>query len=286
MKTAMECIPCFVRQASEAIEMAATDDWRKDRLTRHILNDIADMKWDVMPVAIAQRIHRLIRQETGQVDPYRALKDRMNRIALELLPDLAERAKSHPRPREAVTRLAIAGNLLDAGAKSRLAPEDLAERLKTIWDMPLVGNVNDLFHAADKAERILYLADNAGEIVFDRLLVESLPKEKITLAVRGTPVINDATMDDAATAGLCNLVQVIANGSDAPGTLVEECSEEFRDLFDHADLIIAKGQGNYETLSEAGNQIFFLLSVKCPLIAADIGAPVGALVVNHRSCLI
>jgi len=101
--------------------------------------------------------------------------------------------------------------------------------------------------------------------------------------VRGFPVINDATLDDAETAGLAGVARVIANGSDAPGTLVEECSGEFRDEFHRADLIIAKGQGNYETLSETDKRVFFLLTVKCPMIGADIGAPVGALVVRDNN---
>ena len=281
MKTAMECIPCFVRQAAEAVEMSAIDNRRKEQLLKRLLHEIADADWNVMPVTISQRVQRLVREETKEGDPYRALKDRMNRIALDLLPALADTAQRQPDPREAVVRLAIAGNLLDAGSKTRLAPEDLPERLKTIWDMPLVGSVSELFHAADDAHCILYLADNAGEIVFDRLLIEALPAEKITVAVRGFPVINDATMEDAETAGLPEIAPVIVNGSDAPGTLVEECAEEFRYWFNRADLIIAKGQGNYETLSNTTKDVFFLLAVKCPMIAADIGAPVGALVVKR-----
>ena len=281
MNTAIECIPCFVRQAAEAVEMSATDDLRKERLLRRLLHEIADADWNVMPVAISQRLHRLVREETGQADPYRPLKDRMNRIALDLLPALAETVRCHPNPREAIVRLAIAGNLLDAGSKNRLAPEDLPSRLDTICDMPLVGSVEDLFRAADEARCILYLADNAGEFVFDRLLIEALPAQKVTVAVRGLPVINDATLEDAETAGIPKIARVIANGSDAPGTLVEECSEEFRALFNRADLIIAKGQGNYETLSNTTKKVFFLLTVKCPLVATDIGAPVGALVVKR-----
>jgi uncharacterized protein with ATP-grasp and redox domains len=280
MNTALECIPCFVRQAAEAVEMSAIDEPRRERLLKRLLREIADADWAVMPVVIAQRIQRQVRAETGQADPYRSLKDRMNRIALDLLPALADSARRHADPREAVVRLAIAGNLLDAGSKSRLALEDLPKRLNTIWDMPLVGSVTDLFRAADAARSILYLADNAGEIVFDRLLIEALPVQKITVAVRGVPVINDATLEDAETAGISNLVRVIANGSDAPGTLLEECSEEFRDSFSRADLIIAKGQGNYETLSDTTKHAFFLLTVKCALIGAHIGAPLGALVVK------
>ena len=281
MKTALECIPCFVRQAAEAVEMSAGDGLRKECLLRRLLRDIAAADWSVMPVTIAQRIQRRVREETGQADPYHLLKGRMNRIALDLLPALTDTARRQPDPREAVVRLAIAGNLLDAGSKTRLAPEDMSAHLHAIWDRLLVGSVADLFHAAQAARRILYLADNAGEIVFDRLLIETLPVEKITVAVRGFPVINDATLEDAETAGILRLVPVISNGSDAPGTVVEECSEEFRACFNGADLIIAKGQGNYETLSNTDKNVFFLLTVKCPLIAADIGAPVGALVIKH-----
>ncbi len=281
MKTALECIPCFIRQAAEAVDMSTIDERRKEQLLKLLLREIAGANWDVMPVSISQRVQRLVRKETGQADPYRPLKDRMNRTALDLLPALADLAHRHHHPREAVARLAIAGNLLDAGSKTRLAPEDLAERLNAVWDMPLVGSVTDLFRAADEARSILYLADNAGEIVFDRLLIEALPVQKITVAVRGVPVINDATLLDAETAGLTSLVQVIANGSDAPGTLTEECSEDFRDLFNRADLIIAKGQGNYETLSDTRKDAFFLLTVKCPLVGTDIGAPVGALVLKR-----
>jgi uncharacterized protein with ATP-grasp and redox domains len=236
-----------------------------------------------MPVSIAQRIQRLVRDETGRADPYRRLKDRMNRMALDLLPAMADVSRRHRDPREAVVRLAIAGNLLDAGSKTRLAPEDLQAHLDGIWNMPLVGSAADLFHSADDARRILYLADNAGEIVFDRLLIETLPLKKVTVAVRGSPVINDATLEDAQTAGISDLVPVISNGSDAPGTLLAECSEEFRHVFDRADLVIAKGQGNYESLSDTSKDTFFLLTVKCPVIAADIEAPAGTLVVRRSS---
>lgn len=282
MKTAFECIPCLIRQTVEAVEMSVVDTQLKEQLLRRLLRDISDTDWNVMPVAISQRLQRLVREQTGQVDPYRTLKDEMNRIALDLLPALAQTVRRHSNQREAVVRLAIAGNLLDAGSKSRIALEDLADHLDAVWDRPLVGSVAELFNAAAEAHSILYLADNAGEIVFDRLLIEALPVEKVRVVLRGYPVINDATLEDAQTAGISELVPVITNGSDAPGTLIEECSEEFRHWYNHADLIISKGQGNYETLSGSGRPIFFLLTVKCPMIAADIGAPVGALVVKHE----
>jgi uncharacterized protein with ATP-grasp and redox domains len=131
-----------------------------------------------------------------------------------------------------------------------------------------------------QARRILFLADNAGEIVFDRLLLEQLPRQKVTLAVRGRPIINDALREDAVAAGLMDLVKTIDNGCDAPGTILDECLPLFREHFAAADLIIAKGQGNYETLDEfADKRIFFLLMVKCLRVSIALGQPEGTFVV-------
>ena len=282
MQTAIECIPCFVRQAAEAVALCEPDSGRRERLLRRVLGEIAEADWGVMPVTIAQQIQRVVRSEAGQADPYRSVKDRMNRAALDLLPALVADARRQPDPREALVRLAIAGNLLDSGAKTGISVAELPGILQTIHTRPLVGSVEDLFRASGAAQCILYLADNAGEIVFDRLLIEALPAEKITVAVRGTPVINDATMEDAETAGIPEIAPVISNGSDAPGTILAECSEDFRYWYDRADLVIAKGQGNYETLSDTRKNVFFLLTVKCPLIAANIGAPVGSMVICRR----
>lgn len=281
MNTAFECIPCFVRQAVESVELCVPDLLRRERLLRRLLCEIADLNWTGTPPLIGQHLHRLIRKETGQADPYRPIKDRMNRIALDMLPALADAARYQPDPREALVRLAIAGNLLDSGAKTGITAEELPKHMQTIWDKPLVGEIADLFRAVDAARCILYLADNAGEIVFDRLLIETLPAEKITVAVRGMPIINDALLEDAETAGIPEIAPVITNGSDAPGTILAECSEDFRYWFDRADLIIAKGQGNYETLSEMDKNILFLLTVKCPLIAAEVNASVGSLVIKR-----
>lgn len=282
MDAARECIPCLVRQAVEVIEMSSSEDAQKDLLLRQLLRDLAGADWAATPVSISRDLQRAVREATGVRDPYRLLKDRMNRLALDLVQPLREEMQRQPDPREAAVRLAIAGNLLDAGSKTRLAPDDLAAHLQAVWTRPLVGRPEELFQAAEDAHCILYLADNAGEIVFDRLLLEALPAEKITVAVRGSPVLNDATLEDAETAGLPAVAPVIANGSDAPGTMVEECSEEFRYWFRRADLIVAKGQGNFESLSCGDKKTFFLLTVKCPRIAAAVDAPVGSMVIRSR----
>ncbi|NCD22816.1 MAG: DUF89 family protein [Spartobacteria bacterium] len=280
VNTLLECIPCFARQALDAVTEAVPDPSRREPLLRRLLRNIADGDWSDTPPAMAQRLQRSIREALHDADPYRAIKDRMNRMALDLVPALRARIAAHPDPREAAVRVAIGGNLLDVGAKTQIAAEDLPAHLETIWTQPLRGDLDGLFQEADRAHSILYLADNAGEIVFDKLLIEQLPAEKITLFVRGAPVLNDATAADAAIAGLPELVPVLGNGSDAPGTILADCSDEFRGWFDRADLIIAKGQGNYETLSEVDKNVYFLFTVKCPLVAGRVGEPVGSLVVK------
>ena len=212
---------------------------------------------------------------TGVDDPYRAVKDRFNRMALDMLPELAAVVKQAADPLEMAVRSAIAGNVIDLGVNGEITEDEARRCIQGALDEPFGGDVDAFRQSVSMATNILYLADNAGEIVFDRLLIDQLPSVRLTLAVRGRPILNDATMADARAAGLCDLVNVIDNGSDAPGTVLGVCSEAFRQQFAEADLIIAKGQGNFETLSDGKADIYFLFKVKCPVIARHIGLPLG-----------
>ncbi len=291
MKTVDECIPCFARQALEAVSLAEPEPARRILLLRQLLIEIGNADWNTAPPVLGARMHRAIRAAVGHRDPYRPMKEHMNRVAAQLLPAMQQFVRQHPDPREAAVRVAIAGNLLDAGAKTGIGADELEAHMNAIRTMPLRGDSARLYQAADQADCILYLADNAGEIVFDRILLEALPTEKVTVFVRGTPVINDATLEDAEAAGLPDMVTVLENGSDVPGTVPDMCSEEFRHWFERADLVIAKGQGNYETLADNEKHIVFLFTVKCPVVARQVGEPVGSLIVldglsneDHSPC--
>jgi uncharacterized protein with ATP-grasp and redox domains len=225
---------------------------------------------------MGQHIHRRLRELTGVKDPYRAAKARQNRLALRLLPELRAALKSASDPLGLAARLAIAGNIIDMGAVGDISLAGVRKAVRQAMTEPLDGDFAGFKAAAKKAGSILYLADNAGEIVFDRLLIERLGPKRVTVAVRGAPVLNDALMSDARAAGLDKIVKVIDNGSDAPGTLLEETSEDFNRIFKRAEMVIAKGQGNYETLSEAPRPVWFLFKAKCPMIAARAGVPLGA----------
>jgi uncharacterized protein with ATP-grasp and redox domains len=220
---------------------------------------------------------------TDNRDPYQEMKARFNRLALQIYPVLAERVTHSEDPWKTAIRLTIAGNVMDMAVNSRLSDSHVRDGIDLALTSPFVGDVEEFSKAISKAERILYLADNTGEIVLDRLLIERMPLERVTVVVRGSPVINDATMIDAEATRLTELVEVIDNGSDAPGTLLHDCSEAFVKRFDKADLIIAKGNGNYETLSEVDRDIFFALKVKCPVIARDLSCQVGTLVLRRST---
>ena len=263
--------------------MVSTDHAVHERLLREVLRWIAEMDLNETPPVLAQRIHRRLREISAVADPYRAAKDHWNQLALSLLPDLKTMVQAAPDPFTMALRLAIAGNVIDMGVHAAVTETDLRRSIDQVLTGPLTGDLDTFRKSVAEARNILYLADNAGEIVFDRLLIEQLLPKPVTLVVRGSPILNDATLVDARTAGLDKIVNVVANGSDAPGTLLEECHEDFRRRWTEADLIIAKGQGNFETLDEEPANIFFLFKVKCPVIATDVGLPVGSAVLWRRS---
>lgn len=233
------------------------------------------------PPLMAQRIHRHLRMISREDDPYRLAKQHQNRVALSLLPDLIAELETASDPLEKGVRLAIAGNVIDMGINGNVTEIDLRHSVSQVLAESVAGEMEDFREAVSKARSILYLADNAGEIVFDRLLIEQLGTARVTMAVRGFPILNDATKEDARAAGLHEMVEVIDNGSDAPGTLLGQCSKNFVRRFTQADLIIAKGQGNFETLSDDPRNIFFLFKVKCPVIADHVGLPIGSHVLGR-----
>ena len=282
----LDCIPCFIRQSLDAARHATEDTRMHERVVREILRLAADLDMSQTPPVIGQQIHRLIRNLVGQDDPYHGIKKQFNELALKLYPELRKQILASDNRLEAAIRLAIAGNIIDLGVNRSVDESELhkaiSESLTADFDSMQLQSFED---AIEQAEEFLYLADNAGEIVFDRLLIEQLPCEKITVVVKGKPVINDATMEDADFAGLTRIVEVIDNGSDAPGTILESCSQRFRDRFENADLLIAKGQGNYETLSDVDKNIFFILKAKCPVIARDLNCEVGEMIFRKSKVL-
>lgn len=177
-------------------------------------------------------------------------------------------------------RVAIAGNIIDLGVSDSY---DIHATLSRVLTQPFaINDLSLLRKALSESSAVLFLADNAGETVFDRVLIEEL-NIPVTYVVKAAPIINDATYEDAEAAGITQVAELIDNGSQAPGTILEQCSESFIQRFEQADLILAKGQANYESLSENSAPTFFLLQVKCNVIARDLGINETDIVLKYRS---
>jgi len=287
MNTVVECFPCFIRQTWEAVCLSTGNSAKRELVMRAVLRLVGEMDLRMPPPVMAQKVQRLIKTACGLDDPYRSVKKRFNRLAMELYPALQQRVKNAADPFAMAVRLAIAGNIIDVGSIPDLNDNHILDTIQKTTNGTIDQRaVEALRRAAAAAERVLYLADNAGEIVFDRLLIEQIGPEKTTMVVKAAPVLNDATREDAEFAGLTEIMEVIDNGSDAPGTVLEDAPAAFRRRFVDADLVIAKGQGNYETLGDARRPIFFLFQAKCPVIAAHVGCDVGAAVVHYSGQMV
>ncbi|MGD8899372.1 MAG: ARMT1-like domain-containing protein [Desulfobacterales bacterium] len=283
MKTHLDCIPCFVRQTLETIKLASDDPILHKKAMREMMGMLSEMDFENEPVIMGREIQRLIQRLSGNPDPYKALKHQYNQMALDLYPRLKEQVNAAESGFEVAARLALAGNMIDFGTGRMLDPSDVSTTIELALSANLKGDIQSLYEAVAASHSILYVGDNCGEIVFDRLFIDQLIPDRVTYAVRSAPIINDVTLEDAIFTGMTDRVRVIDSGSDAPGTLLAECSQTFKKTFNTADLIIAKGQGNYETLHAIDRQIAFMLKVKCPAVAQHIGHEIGSYVIKLRS---
>jgi damage-control phosphatase, subfamily I len=268
MRTYLECIPCFVNQALRAGRMVTDDVSELKKLLDRIGGRISDIPIDHTPPEMGLIIYDEIKRITGVEDPYKKQKQVHIKEALRLYPDLKIMLSEAPDPLMTAVRIAIAGNVIDLGMDKDFHIErDLNDILKQAFAICDIDAFREKLQACD---HILYLGDNAGESVFDRLLIETIGKP-VTYVVRGRPIINDVTEEDAIDSGLDKVATIISSGTPAPATVLPLCTKDFIKRFESADMIISKGQGNYEGLSECKRPIFFLLKAKCPVIARDIG---------------
>lgn len=290
MKTYFDCIPCFTRQALDAARFASEDTGIHESVLRKVTKAVSEMDMHRTPPEMGALIYRLVREETGNPDPYKEIKHQFNQIAQDLWPDVMKIYEASASPFETAVRLAIAGNIIDFGVGYSVDHDLLLSTLNETLQQSLYGNSDRFEKAVMEADTILYIGDNAGEVVFDKILLGHIigmkgGADKITFAVRGKPIINDITMADADETGMTDLVRVIDNGRDYPGTVLSKCSDTFLEAYREADLVISKGQGNYETLSGEDKQIYFLLKVKCRVVAADLGCDIGVSVAGTKSDL-
>jgi len=279
MKTYLDCYPCFLRQALSASRRAHASEDQQRSILLSTMQELAALPSDATPPEMALRIHRQVREQTRIDDPYREDKAQATRQALALYPMLRARVAAASDPLETAVRIAIAGNIIDLGVAESY---DLEANLERVLEQELaINHLEPLRNALEDSDSLLYLADNAGETVFDRVLIETLDRH-VTYAVKASPIINDAVHEDAIAAGIDRVAEIVDNGSNAPGTMLNHCSGEFRERFNQAELIIAKGQANYESLSDEKAPLFFLLQAKCNVIARDLDVASGDIVLKRQ----
>jgi hypothetical protein len=290
MRTYLDCIPCFFRQALEGARIVKAPLKEQKQIVDGFARIIPKVSLELTPPEIARLGYALLRKINNGADPYKEIKEKSNRLALRLLGKLKAKVDHSQDRLLKALELAIAGNIIDFGVKNNL---NIKTELKKILSAESKSiKKNSIFHYAEfkkvlkKAKNILYLADNAGEVVFDRILIEEIkrgyPEKNIYFAVKDKPIINDALLEDAKVCGINKVARVISNGTDAPGTILRLCSREFKKIYNSADMIISKGQGNFESLSGETRDIFFLFMVKCPVVAKETGCKMGDIVLFHN----
>jgi len=257
-----------MKQALSAARRAGASEEVQQEILLNVMDELQSLPLGITPPEMAFKIHKSVRQKTNNHDPYKQAKEQATHEALALYPELNNKVSTASDPLEIAVRIAIAGNIIDLGVNDSYDIKASLDRVLT--QSFAINDLPSLRKHLSECSSILYLADNAGETVFDRVLIEQFNKP-VTYVVKAGPIINDATREDAIAAGIDQVAEIIDNGSQAPGTMFEQCSESFLQRFEQAELIIAKGQANYESLSESSAPLFFLLQAKCNVIARDFG---------------
>lgn len=281
MKAQPDCIPCMFRQALNTTRLVTDDSSQHIDVMRRLAERVASLSLQTTPAALSQPAYEVVSAVTGVADPYRELKMDTNRIALKILPDIAEAVALSPDPLDAALHAAAAGNIIDMGIGHAFDIErDVLAMLKQPFAVTAIESLRSALHPGCN---ILYLGDNAGEIVLDQLLIQALQKAgaEVTFTVKSGPVINDATLEDAQQVDMVALCRVIETGGSDIGVNWNNVSSEFREAVKKAELIIAKGHGNFETCNDRPENFFFLLKAKCDMVATELGVALGDIVFKH-----
>lgn len=277
MKAQPACIPCYYRQALSSAEFVTADKKLQIELLNELAKLVPTLDPDASPAHNSTIVLKVVNKFLGISDPYKEEKKRYNEVALGMLPRLREIVESSHSRLITSARLAVVGNVIDLGIKTEINIDETMEQVLSKGFT--VDHTAKLEEFIKNQPKILYLVDNSGEIVFDRLFIEELIREgaAVTVGVKSGPILNDCTMEDAVQTGLTEIVEVVETGSDWVGTDLATCSDEFLKIFRKSDVIISKGQGNFETLDGTGGRIFFILKAKCDTVGDEFEVKKGDL---------
>ena len=274
-----ECYFCHTKTIEKLIEKFKPEDVVAEDFVFTVNQLLFENRNQSNPYC-ATLIHRIAKQKINNENLYAAEKRNANKLFLEQYNRLKDWVNKSSNSLHLAAKLAVAGNIIDYGAHT--VSGDIEQQVHSLMKNDFARDETvELFEQLQKAKSVLYLGDNAGEIVFDKLFLETINHPNVTYVVRGKPVINDVTLEDAEQCGMADLCEVITNGYDAPSTLLDYCSDEFLEKFHTADLVISKGQGNFEGLMNCEREnLFFMLMAKCKPIADLLGVNKGNLLVT------
>ena len=280
MKTYLDCIPCFMQQALRAGRIATSDEEKIKEILDKTGEIMANISMQSTPPETGMMVYQTVKEISGVEDIYKELKKQHIAETKAIYPELEQLvARSDDKILTAI-KIAIAGNIIDMGVNKTF---DIVKDVKNILNQDFaIFDYESFKEEFQKAENILYIGDNAGESVFDKILIKALNKP-VKYAVRSIPIINDATMEDAIASGLDEVAELIESGSKAPGTILDLCTPEFRHIFNTSDLIISKGQGNYEGLSDCKRPVFFLLKAKCKIISKQLELKEKSIIIKKHT---
>ncbi|WP_457600190.1 damage-control phosphatase ARMT1 family protein [Hydrogenivirga sp.] len=283
MKAYPQCVPCLVNQGLNAVRKLGLGRELEKEIALRSLRFLSQFdSLDMSPAYYASFIQEIVKELSGSPDPFREQKRLANRVALNLLKEFEEALKEAEDRLAYALRLSAVGNYIDFAIRGEFELADDIRKLAgsdfVLWDYEVFRE------KLEHAEGVLIIGDNAGEIAFDKPLVRILKEmgKDVVYSVKGEPILNDATMEDAEEVSMTKLCRVIDNGSDKVGTWLEDCSREFLVVFEGADIVISKGQANYETLSTAQRELFFLLVAKCEPIAQETGGEVRRFILKFK----
>ena len=278
MKANLDCVYCIIQKADERCEKLHSDNSRKLRFMKSVFRLIGESKEDVTAPYLSKCVNDLLRSEFGFTEDYSMLKTKYNKLMLEQEEKIRNQIDGSNNPLLSALRYAMVGNFIDFAAMDTINPEKLNELIQTAESQDVNQQAyNSFCKELSNSKNLVYLLDNAGEIVFDKLFMRTIKSEfpnlHITAIVRGTPVFNDVTLADAKEVGLPKMVSVLENGTDIPGTQLDKISINSKNAIENADLILSKGQGNFETLYGCGKNIYYIFLCKCDLFVRRFAMP-------------
>ncbi len=288
MRIEYQCLPCAVNSFVKRLDKYDLAVEQKDKAAKEFFREVSELDFEISPPELGRLLHRRIKKLINDPDPFKDEKHKSNRMIMDHYDELQKMIEKADDPFKFALKLTLYGNHIDSVFNDNINSDNLFDEIRELHIN--LDRSNELRHEIEKAGKVLYLGDNCGEIVFDKLFLKNcnlfFPGIEFIFVVRSEPIINDATMEDADFVKMGEVAEVIENGYDAPGTVLKHCSEEFLNHYSSADLIISKGQGNFETLNDSGQNIYFLLMTKCDFVSRCFGQKPGNLVVASKDDII